>query len=784
MENILRKNNIMVHEKERKIKAIMREDSNHICIDCNKGKSDYISLNNACFICKTCFKFHQKFPVSISKTIKNNLNSLNLKELQYLYFGGNKKLLEFMKYEYPKLIKLSPTIAYKTIAMEYYRHWLKYLIEGGNKPHKPDMEIAYKSIDDKDFINKNFLNVNNNEGNVITIDFFNDCYNYNDKYNHTIINYINKKNNNKYKNDYNTNRNTNPYINNYINKKDLADYYTGINNNKYINTQTIDFFSNTQTNFMPKKNNFGDNFNNQNKQTYRKKSTEDIIMDSNRKTSVLNNINNINNINNLNILNNTNQKTKMNYNNNDNYNDKTIRPFKTNKNIYVKPKHGVLKSLEKSPMVVQKNKAVYQEKDNNNNNEKEIKNDNNMERNNNKDAIKVKIIKNIKGSKDMKRVQSNSELKSQKTNEKNKINNSKNFKSDNIISDDTKEDINNNGYLKDNKKITQDNYKIKINKKMPKCDSTILTERKGKTESQEKEMKQMIDSKSNANININTIIKDNDNTVNNNNNIVFKKKSLNDNFSVDLDKNSKMNYSTTQSHFEIIHKNKMNATNDEIIRNYDNTDDSLSLTVRTLSTNKSMKQFYSRHPRKMNRTLTKKRKFNENNRKERKEEKEKNKTEKKMKKLKKEKTEILQSLKILLKMKNELSKKEENQNDDEEEEEENEDEKEKSDEENNDKSNNKDNEDNRKNKKDNKKININVLTKKEIAKNKNIVEVNNEGENDDEEEEEKQNKYKKKLKKERKKIHVTQSQDFIIKREGEDSIRTKYKKKQFKYSEI
>jgi hypothetical protein len=62
--------------------------------------------------------------------------------------------------------------------------------------------------------------------------------------------------------------------------------------------------------------------------------------------------------------------------------------------------------------------------------------------------------------------------------------------------------------------------------------------------------------------------------------------------------------------------------------------------------------------------------------------------------------------------------------------------------------------------------------------------VNNEGENDDEEEEEKQNKYKKKLKKERKKIHVTQSQDFIIKREGEDSIRTKYKKKQFKYSEI
>ena len=77
MENFLRTNNIMFHEKERKIKKILKDESNNKCIDCNNGKPDYISLNNACFICKNCFKRHQKFPFNISKKqfirIKPNL---------------------------------------------------------------------------------------------------------------------------------------------------------------------------------------------------------------------------------------------------------------------------------------------------------------------------------------------------------------------------------------------------------------------------------------------------------------------------------------------------------------------------------------------------------------------------------------------------------------------------------------------------------------------------------------------------------------------------------------
>ncbi len=43
MESLLRKNNIMFHEKERKIKAILKDESNNKCIDCQNSKTEYIS---------------------------------------------------------------------------------------------------------------------------------------------------------------------------------------------------------------------------------------------------------------------------------------------------------------------------------------------------------------------------------------------------------------------------------------------------------------------------------------------------------------------------------------------------------------------------------------------------------------------------------------------------------------------------------------------------------------------------------------------------------------------
>ena len=334
----LRKNNYMNFEKDRKIREIDKEVLNHKCIDCNNDKPEYISLNNAIFICKNCYKNnHQKFPPNISRVTKNYLKSLTLKELQYLYFGGNKKMLEFMKYEYPRLIKISSFLVYKTIALEYYRNWLAYLVEGGNKPIKPDIEIAYNSIEEKNYKNNKLLNNNNTD--VITIDFFNDCYNYNDKNNNTITNFIKKKPdsdrgsiksiNNNYKENIRLKyqkgkieQNENKYkklgLSN--NLKDILNYYKIINKNnyeKYIhNTNKI--FYKTQSPL------FNDNYKNDNEDNY--------YINNMSKRSHDNCFEKIDN--NCEILNN---KKK--------FNNTIIKAFKTNNRIYSKPKRNFKKSF-------------------------------------------------------------------------------------------------------------------------------------------------------------------------------------------------------------------------------------------------------------------------------------------------------------------------------------------------------------------------------------------------------------------------------------------------------
>ena len=143
-------------EKRRKIKEIKNNELNKECFDCGSCYPEYISINNGVFICKDCLKIHNKFPKQISTTLKNNLSSLNLKEIEFMYLGGNQKLLEFINYEYPQLHKFKINILYQTKAMQYYRNNLYYLVNGGPKPVKPNEKInAYELVDINDYLVKN-----------------------------------------------------------------------------------------------------------------------------------------------------------------------------------------------------------------------------------------------------------------------------------------------------------------------------------------------------------------------------------------------------------------------------------------------------------------------------------------------------------------------------------------------------------------------------------------------------------------------------------------------------
>ena len=132
--------------KSRKINILLKEPRNNECFECTNLYPEFISLNNAIFLCQNCVKIHFNFPKSISHIIKNDLNTLTLKNIQYLCCGGNQKLIDFINNEYPNLKKLSAHYLYQTYAMDYYRRWLYYLIEGGVKPIKPDSDKAYELI--------------------------------------------------------------------------------------------------------------------------------------------------------------------------------------------------------------------------------------------------------------------------------------------------------------------------------------------------------------------------------------------------------------------------------------------------------------------------------------------------------------------------------------------------------------------------------------------------------------------------------------------------------------
>jgi len=89
--------------------------------------------------------------------IRNDLNNLTLESIQYLCFGGNRKLIQFINFDFPGLKQLPPEILYKTLAVDYYRKNLKFLVNGGRCPLPPSPRLAYNSIEGGNEAMKNYV---------------------------------------------------------------------------------------------------------------------------------------------------------------------------------------------------------------------------------------------------------------------------------------------------------------------------------------------------------------------------------------------------------------------------------------------------------------------------------------------------------------------------------------------------------------------------------------------------------------------------------------------------
>ena len=128
------------------IEEIKSDPINCVCFECGANEPEYISINNGIFLCHECVLGHLQFTQEISQIIINDLFSLNNNEVKKLYLGGNKKLIEFINFDFSRLKQFPPNILYKTRAVDYYRKRLEFLVKGGKKPIKPIFESAYQLI--------------------------------------------------------------------------------------------------------------------------------------------------------------------------------------------------------------------------------------------------------------------------------------------------------------------------------------------------------------------------------------------------------------------------------------------------------------------------------------------------------------------------------------------------------------------------------------------------------------------------------------------------------------
>ena len=168
---ISKKNNISSIQKQPLIKSIIKDEMNNECFDCGSSNPEFISINNAIFLCRNCSLLHNTFPLEISQIINNNLSKLDEKELYYLYFGGNRRLSKLI-YLNPKLSKYKSDVLYKTDELKNYRYNLSNI------------------VNEKIGINKNIENYNYMRNNF---DYYNvNSLNLKNKYNRKKILYLNE----------------------------------------------------------------------------------------------------------------------------------------------------------------------------------------------------------------------------------------------------------------------------------------------------------------------------------------------------------------------------------------------------------------------------------------------------------------------------------------------------------------------------------------------------------------------------------------------------------------
>jgi len=131
-------------KKNSSTKTQVIPDNSH-CVDCGSVHPQWVSINNAVYVCYNCSGIHRGFGVQISFIRSLSMDALTDKQTKVLSLGGNKRFLEFM--EAYGLENEPSNIKYKTKAAEFYRNMLKAMSEGKNYTEAmPELDEGRKFI--------------------------------------------------------------------------------------------------------------------------------------------------------------------------------------------------------------------------------------------------------------------------------------------------------------------------------------------------------------------------------------------------------------------------------------------------------------------------------------------------------------------------------------------------------------------------------------------------------------------------------------------------------------
>ena len=168
------------------------DPKNKRCNDCGEKHISYVSINNGITICNLCVQIHRQLGPKISE-LKKIDEDFDDYTMNFFIYGGNKNFHKFLK-ELGVNSSIQRSKLYKTKGADYYRKYLLAKVKGiENTAKKPDdpnelIEIENKQndifdniVNDNDDDNKikeekhsinninNFLNINNNLGNKISL---------------------------------------------------------------------------------------------------------------------------------------------------------------------------------------------------------------------------------------------------------------------------------------------------------------------------------------------------------------------------------------------------------------------------------------------------------------------------------------------------------------------------------------------------------------------------------------------------------------------------------------